>query len=130
MQFLHIDSPPHRTSPAAPVPAWSKILKLVVPTANPDFDELIKEVHHWWIEVNDEGQPQREIGFREQGEAIMAMPLGDNDGFWTDSQMTFDSKKCEAVGEAEFEGRWSEVERHFASKLQTSGASQKRADTP
>jgi hypothetical protein len=87
-----------------------EFLKRLLPAANPDFDHRIREVQYWWVEVNDQGQPQREIAFAKNGQAIAAMPLGRNYGFWTDSQMVFEASGYEEVTYSDFERQWSIVE--------------------
>jgi hypothetical protein len=85
-------------------------LRAVSPTVNPDFENLYPSVRQWWVEVDDSGIPQREIGFAEPSVAVVAGPLGGNAGFWTDSTVVFNRKEHEAVEEAAFEEAWSRFE--------------------
>ena len=41
------------------------------------------------IEIDPAGVAQRELGFNERGEVIVAGPMGKNFGFFTDSNATF-----------------------------------------
>jgi hypothetical protein len=53
------------------------------PNINPDFHEKYEDVVYWWLELNKEGIPLREIGFDDDGKAIVAAPLGRNKGLFT-----------------------------------------------
>jgi hypothetical protein len=66
----------------------AKLIKSVlwfIPHANPDFERRYPEVRMWYVEVNEKGAPQRELGVSASGEPIVAGPWGRNIGFWTDS---------------------------------------------
>jgi hypothetical protein len=103
-------------------PAWLQILKRVLPAANPDFDDRIRDIQYWWIEVNEQGQPQREIGFSGNDQAVMAMPLGENCGYWADSQMILEPRDYKRVNQADFENQWSIVETELASSVRRGDA--------
>jgi hypothetical protein len=92
------------------VRAATKLLKLVLPAANPDFEGLYSKVAKWWVEIDPAGRPQRELGFDSEGEAVVAGPFGRNMGFWTDSLMVFDEKEYKVVPCEEFESAWSTYE--------------------
>lgn len=83
-----------------------KALRAVLPASNLDFESLYPTVSRWWVEVSDAGYPQREIGFAESGEPIVAGPLGRNCGYWTDSSEVFEVDQHEPVPAAEFEEAW------------------------
>jgi hypothetical protein len=101
-------TPPAHGSSAHP---WvEKALRIAFPTSNPDFEHLYPLVHLWWVEVNDSGIPQRELGFSQGNVLVLAGPLGSNMGFWTDSPMVFKPSEHEAVAQAAFERHWSEFE--------------------
>lgn len=104
MRHIVVESPPKNEE--RPFPAWLKLLMRVLPAANPDFDSKIRDVHTWWIELDDHDKPQREIGFTESGQAVVAMPLGQNCGFWTDSQVTFTAGAYEHIEADVFERKW------------------------
>ncbi len=90
------------------VPAWVRLVKRVLPAANPDFDALIPQVRHWWLEVDEAGVPQREIGFDSTGGVLFVAPVGDNGGFWTDSEKRFLVSDNELVTAEAFENIWRE----------------------
>ncbi len=106
-------TPPDRSAPA-PENALKTfffgtvgmVVRAIVPQANPDYDHKIGTVNHWWLEVDDDGTPQREIGFDSNGKAIMAMPEGCNYGYITDSNVTFEDWDNDETVEASFEAQW------------------------
>lgn len=65
-------------------------LKLIVPMANPDFDDRINLVAYWLLEFEDEHSiPDREIGIGINGDVLMKMPYKNNYGYWVDNNLTF-----------------------------------------
>jgi hypothetical protein len=84
-----------------------RLLRKVVPAANPDFDDLYRNVRLWWVEVDDNGAPQREVGFGSGNQVLMVGPLEENMGFWTDSPMVFNGPEYEQVESAAFEAYWA-----------------------
>lgn len=69
----------------------TKLLTTIIPKANPDFDDKIRDVRQWILEVDDEeGTPEREIGLNENGKVMMIMPWKNNYGFWTNSLVQID----------------------------------------
>ena len=87
-----------------------KALRTVIPTANPDLEARYLSVRLGWIELDDRGTPQREIGFDSSGSPVVAGPIGRNTGFWTDSPMTFVLKDHEVVSSQRFEEVWLRIE--------------------
>jgi len=87
-----------------------QILRKLLPAANPDLEGLYKLVRLWWVEIDEQGRPQREIGFDDMGKAVVAGPVGRNMGFWTDSSMTFNEAEYQAVAPELFEEAWSRIE--------------------
>ncbi|HKA01250.1 MAG TPA: hypothetical protein VKE70_32275 [Candidatus Solibacter sp.] len=77
-----------REQPVTPDSLIVRMLYKLIPRANPDFDGCYCKVRTWWVEVDDAGMPQRELGFGAEGKVTVAGPLGRNHGFWTDSNMT------------------------------------------
>jgi len=94
------DDPPKRS--------WlARVLCAVFPMANPDFEGSYWRVRRWWVEIDGTGAPERELGFAEDGEAIVAAPVGSNFGYFTDSNMTFDPDEYREVPAETFEAAWS-----------------------
>ncbi|MBM3783514.1 MAG: hypothetical protein FJW30_04090 [Acidobacteria bacterium] len=92
------------------LPMWLRVLKKVVPLANPDFENHYQHVCKWWVEVDDSGAPQRELGFDVQNIPIVAGPIGRNFGFWTDSNMKFVPDEHAGISRQEFESMWANFE--------------------
>ena len=94
-----------------------KILTLIIPKANPDFEDLLYKVEYWKIEFNkEENNTSREIGFDNKGNSLVAMPLGDNYGYWSDNQLNLeDYEKFHPtiITEDEFESDWNAFERKY-----------------
>ena len=88
-------------------PLLEQVLRTMVPSASPDFEKAYGDVRHWWIEVDDAGRPQRELGFSAVEQTIVAGPIGRNMGFWTDSPMAFDDAIYEEVSPQAFEDEWA-----------------------
>ena len=53
---------------------------------NPDFHLKYEDVVYWWLELNDDSYPVREIGFNHNGIPIVAGPFGKNKGLFTSSK--------------------------------------------
>jgi hypothetical protein len=99
-----------REPPPKMVRAAIRVLKLVIPLANPDFEDRYPNVTKWWVEIDGAGVPQRELGFDAAGKAIVAGPFGRNFGFWTDSPNVFEANEYSAVPSDLFESAWSVFE--------------------
>jgi len=97
----------------SPHPLLEKILRALMPAATLDFEPLYSKVRLWWVEVDPEGIPQRELGFDDAGVAIVAGPIGKNLGFWTDSHMTFDPAENTVVQFETFNLTWADFERRW-----------------
>lgn len=74
--------------------------------SNPNYN--LSAVDEWWIEFDDAGQPQREIGLDHEGETILAGPDDDNYGFWHDTNMKYTDFDGVEIGAEKFESRWTE----------------------
>ncbi len=91
--------------------ALIRVLTIVIPKANPDFENKIDAVKHWLVELETEtGIPQREIGLDDREEVILKMPYKDNRGYWTDNNLLLsDFKKLfevQEIDKANFEAKW------------------------
>ena len=83
------------------------MLKRIVPTGNPDFNEKFDDVRRWWLETDDRWEVHREIGFDEHAQPIVAAPLDKNLGVYptiTDDGGAFPVDG--EVGQAEFDRVW------------------------
>jgi hypothetical protein len=95
---------------------FSGIFSIIIPKANPDFEDKISLVEKWIIELdNKTGIPQREIGMDKSGRIIVKMPYKRNYGFWTDSNLVFTDFKNEfdtsEITKETFENYWNLFEK-------------------
>jgi hypothetical protein len=107
-----------RLAPWHPPAGWHRLvergLRAVLAEANPDLDPAYEHVVSWWLEISDDGQVTREIGFDPSGRAVAAAPLGNNPGIFTDADRAPDGLG-EAIGAIEFERVWSELSSGFGA---------------
>ena len=89
MRYLEIDVGPWSDKPP---PWWCRILQKIIPAANPELETYYQKTRKWWLEVDDEGKPQREIGFDAEENPIVLGPIGRNYGFLVDSSVDWKFK--------------------------------------
>ena len=112
MRYLKIEF--GATPSSSDIPWWGKLLQKIIPAANPDLEHFYEDATIWWLEVDDDGEPQREIGFNEKNEPIVLGPIGDNYGLLVDSGKLWDDWEYEKKElENEFEDVWNEMLRRF-----------------
>ena len=109
MRYLEIKSGPWPTS--EDLPLWIRLLRRVIPSGNPDLEPYYENVFRWWVEINEKGEPLREIGFSAEGEAIVLAPVADNVGMMLDasddwSNSDEDSTEATENFEAEWQALW------------------------
>lgn len=111
MRYLEIDI---GLWPEEPLSRWGRILQKVIPAANPDFEKFYPKTRKWWVEIDDEGRPLREIGFNAENKPIVLGPFGRNYGFLVDSPINWKDSEGDSV-EAEkcFETAWQELLQEF-----------------
>jgi hypothetical protein len=88
-----------------------RLVALIIPKANPDFEDTIDKVKFWLVECNaTTGVPEREIGLDDHGKVIMKTPDDDNFGYWTDSNMVLETFKehfsVTEINKSIFEAQW------------------------
>lgn len=87
------------------------ILQLILPVANPDFDNKIDSVFTWLIEFSEDGIPLKEIGLDINGKPIVKMPYRRNIGYWVDIGMHISKFKkrfqVEEITQANFNNIWN-----------------------
>jgi hypothetical protein len=91
-------------------PMVRRLLSAVLPTASAETDRVLPSVRLWWVEVNDAGAPQREVAFGEGDQVLIASPLGETLGFWTDSSMTFKPDEYPSVSQEAFDAHFARFE--------------------
>jgi hypothetical protein len=91
------------------IQSWlESLLVRILPSGNPDFQSQLDSVHHWWLEVDDNWGVQREIGFDDRGEPMVAAPLGENLGVFTDDDGGVELPVDGSVDPQAFERAWRE----------------------
>lgn len=95
---------------------FERVLAAIMPMANPDFGGRYGEVRKWWLEIDETGQPRRELGFNAAGAVIVAGPLGENLGYWTDNEVSFKVEENPKVGAAAFESAWQSFAIEFEGR--------------
>lgn len=86
------------------------VVRLIIPAANPRFGRFYDHVREWWVEVDEAGVAQREIGFDGNGSPIVAGPIGQDMGFWTDSPAPTDWQANGEVDAERFNAVWQQCE--------------------
>ena len=105
------------TDPTTKLNWWEKgiikFLSLIIPKANPDFDHLYTHVRLWWLELDENNMPQREIGFNENNVTIVGAPISNNYGFFTDSNESIESRDFKEMDSEQFINAWEQFSSEF-----------------
>jgi hypothetical protein len=91
-----------------------RLVGLIIPKANPDFDHKIQLVSTWLLEFEDNSSiPSREIGLDQDRNVIVKMPYKKNYGYWIDNNLTFSDFqrlfKIEHIAKEYFEKEWDKI---------------------
>ena len=109
MRYLEIDS----GSPDDEIPRptwWMRVLMWLIPAANPDLEPYLYRTQIWWLEIDDDGLPQREIGFDVNGQAIVLGPVEGNHGYLIDASDDWsDSNKDSPEAARHFDTVWNSL---------------------
>jgi hypothetical protein len=110
MRYLEIDAGPFSASGDARW--WERALEWglrdIVPAVNPDLEQYICASRVWWLEIDDEGTPLRELGFDVDGKAIVLGPVAGNHGYLIDSSDDWsDSDEDSRFAAENFERVWA-----------------------
>ncbi len=95
-----------------------KLFGWVLPRVNPDFEAVYQQVTHWWLEIDDNGQVLREIGFTEHKYPVAIAPFGKNFGIFTDIEGP-PAPLGPEVGTEAFEQAWRAVETQHGTSHKT-----------
>jgi hypothetical protein len=93
-------------------PSWGEklvhaALKALLPAANPDLEKLYERVRVWWLEIEDTGEPIREIGFDIEGQPIVLGPVGTNVGLLVDASDDWSHSEADSSeARANFDKVW------------------------
>ena len=118
MRYLEIDTGP--VIAREKISWWEQLLRWVVPAASPDLEPYFGKVRVWWLEIEDNGEPLREIGFDENGDAIVLGPVEGNYGLLLDASDDWSDSTEDSFNAAEeFDRVWitlwpkfEELDRH------------------
>jgi hypothetical protein len=89
---------------------FSSIIRIIIPSEYPNLDNYWEQTKIWWLEIDRDGTPQREIGFDSQGQPIVIGPIGGNSGFLLDSCDNWkDSKEDSVEAAKKFEITWNTI---------------------
>ncbi len=89
---------------------WGRLLQKVVPAASPDLEVYFDKVSVWWLEIGDDGEPLREIGFDQNGVPIVLGPVEGNYGYLIDASDDWSDSNEDSVEAAEkFEFVWTSL---------------------
>ena len=105
MRYIEINTGPWS---GKPLPWWCRLLQKIIPPANPDLEQQFYPLtRRWWVELDDKGVPQREIGFDADGKPIVLGPVGHNFGFTVDTTEPWpESDEDSAEATKEFQKTW------------------------
>lgn len=88
-----------------------KVLTFWIPKANSEYyNKHLDNIDYWYIEVNAEGVPIREIGFEAVNRALLFAPTTKNRGFWTDSNVTLNKSEYENISQDIFDDIFEAME--------------------
>ena len=91
-----------------------KLISRFLPKAEPDFDDLYKQVAYWYLEIEPKfGMASREIGFDEDAKPIVFGPFKANRGLWIDAPVKFNADDFENTSQDEFEKYWDYLKEKF-----------------
>jgi hypothetical protein len=96
------------------------LLFRIFPQANPDFENSYARVLYWWLEIDENDQVQREIGFDSNQRPVVLAPFGDNFGIFTDLNgfpNPTGSEIDSIVFENEWEAAWQSAENALGRKV-------------
>jgi hypothetical protein len=107
MRYLQIKTGPTSDEP---LPWWCRLLRRIIPSGNDDLEPFYSRVQTWWLEVDDAGAPQREIGFDVEMKPVVLGPVADNCGFLLDASDDWsDSHEDSPEAAASFDRVWEEL---------------------
>ncbi len=108
MRYLEIDTGLPRGETTDPW--WLRIIGKLLPPANPDLEPYFSRTQIWWLEIDDDGTPRREIGFDIDGQAIVLGPVGGNHGFLIDASDDWrDSDEDSPEAARDFDAVWDSL---------------------
>jgi len=83
-----------------------KLMRRFVPEANPSYRDKMQLIDMWYIEFDEQGLPNREVGVDSNGIPVVAGPSSTDFGYWLDANVTDVDLDGVEIEEQEFEALW------------------------
>lgn len=83
------------------------LLRRIIPEANPSYRDKMHLVDTWYIEFDEQGLPNREVGVDIDGQPVVAGPTSTDYGFWLDTNVTDVDLDGVEIQQEEFELLWN-----------------------
>jgi hypothetical protein len=80
-----------------------------IPRANPNNEKLYYLVKKWLLELDENGQPQREIALDANELPLFCSPTETDFGLWTDSNNLFQKNDIDPISKEFFEATWKVI---------------------
>ncbi|NPD84106.1 hypothetical protein HNS38_05010 [Lentimicrobium sp. L6] len=72
-------------------------------------DRLIISLEYWWLELDENNSPTRELGFNDEHQVQIAAPKEEDFGMWCNPEIQFESTvDFETISIEDFENKWDE----------------------
>lgn len=72
-------------------------------------DRLIISLDYWWLELDENNSPTREMGFSKDHHVQIIAPKEEDFGMWCNPKIQFEStKEFETISIEDFENKWDE----------------------
>jgi hypothetical protein len=96
------------------VDGFLRLFSRLIPPTNPDFLTEEDRIRASWLEVDEEGNILREIGWDEDTEPVFLAPIGRNVGIWVISPVRLaEGWKNDKLIEDAFEKVWAYLEERY-----------------
>ena len=83
-----------------------KLLRRIIPEANPNYRNKMHLIDTWFIEFDEQGLPSREVGVDTDGQPVVAGPTSVDYGYWLDANVTDADLSGVEIEQDEFEALW------------------------
>ena len=114
MRYIEIET--GKPIPKSSYPWWVRAIRLILPEDNPDLEPLHQEAVRWWLELDADHEPEREIGFDAAGQAIVLGPVRGNPGFLLPVDNDWEAwEETSEEATENFQRVWNELWPHFAA---------------
>jgi hypothetical protein len=83
-----------------------RLMRRFVPEANPGYHDKMHLIDEWYIEFDEQGLPNREVGVDANGLPVVAGPSSTDYGYWLDANVTDVDLDGVEIEKQEFEALW------------------------